>query len=350
MNYRQFNIALPIKDNNVQMIDGIVQGDTANTVNVRLMDGAEPFDFTGYNQVFIEISKPDGNAVQACVTSDPDIEDANNPYNIQIVDAKQGRIAFTLKGQATVLPGTHFGQIVIIGAGQKITTARFNYYSGDSLFEEMPEISSSNDYASLMALYMSLSKIASEEDNRAEAEIQREEAEADREQRIIELTNEITEYLRNADSYVESSREYMELAERFAELAQNPSKELLNELLQELDFATATAMEEAVRSATRDFDAGNYTDGESVCKKLRARRGAHADIPTLDSGEFGWSEDSKTLYVGTGSSNIPINGVYIVSWDAPERTDIFWIDTSSGGVIKFYNGSSWQPTATAVFS
>lgn len=30
MNYKEFNVALPIRDNNVLVIDGVVQYDTAN--------------------------------------------------------------------------------------------------------------------------------------------------------------------------------------------------------------------------------------------------------------------------------------------------------------------------------
>lgn len=350
MNYKQFNLALSIKDNNVYLINGVVQGDTANIVNVRLMDGAEPFDFTGYNQVHIEILKPDGTVIEACVTDDEDIDNPNNPYSIQVVDAENGRIAFTLQGQATILSGTHFGQIVIMGAGEKLTSARFNYYSGGSLFEELPEITSSNEYSSLMTLFAALSTIASEEANRAESERQRTQAEFDREVRITELAREISDYLANAEGYVDQTRAYMEAAEMAKELAQNPSEELLGQLLEEFDFATLTAMTEAINNATRDFDAGNYTDDEATVKYLRVKRGFDSELPALQTGELAYSTDTKTVYVGDGENAIPLNGVYVASQIAPDRTDLLWIDLSAGGVVKYHDGSAWQPTSTATFA
>lgn len=34
---------------------------------------------------------------------------------------------------------------------------------------------------------------------------------------------------------------------------------------------------------------------------------------------------------------------------APSDTSIFWVDTSSGSVLKYYNGTDWMPVS-AVFS
>ncbi|MFQ9811219.1 MAG: hypothetical protein ACLRYB_18225 [Segatella copri] len=64
MNYKEFNVSLPVNTNNVVVVDGIVQYDTANIVNVRLMNGVEPFDFAEIHEVFIEILKPDGTHIR----------------------------------------------------------------------------------------------------------------------------------------------------------------------------------------------------------------------------------------------------------------------------------------------
>ena len=119
MNYKQFYCQIPIKDNNVKIVDGIMQHDTANIIHARLMDGAEPFDFTGYTGVLIEILKPDGNHIQAMITDDPEVNESNNPYNIQVLDPASGRVSFTLKGQATVLKGTHFAEVIVYGNGRR---------------------------------------------------------------------------------------------------------------------------------------------------------------------------------------------------------------------------------------
>ncbi len=37
-------------------------------------------------------------------------------------------------------------------------------------------------------------------------------------------------------------------------------------------------------------------------------------------------------------------GTFIAASAAPEKTNILWIDTSAGGVMKYFNGTSWVPT------
>ncbi len=37
-------------------------------------------------------------------------------------------------------------------------------------------------------------------------------------------------------------------------------------------------------------------------------------------------------------------GTFIAAPAAPEKTNILWIDTSAGGVMKYFNGTSWVPT------
>ncbi len=352
MNYKEFNVSLPVNTNNVVVVDGIVQYDTANIVNVRLMNGVEPFDFAGYTEVFIEILKPDETHIQTCVTDDPDVNEDNNPYTIHVVDPKEGRISFNLQGQATILTGTHFGQIMITAGGKILTTARINYYVGDTLQSDAdpPGITSSGEYSSLRTLIARNSAIATEERNRVDAETLRKLAELARENRIDELEDEIRNYLNNAVGYVEQTEDYMEMAKRFAELAQNPSAEIMESLIAELNLASELYVNESISTATKNFDAGNYTDSIANKKLLKARRGKDADVPALEVGEFGFSSDVGTAYIGGASGNIPLNGVYVAASTAPARKDLLWIDTSSGGTIKYWNGNSWQPTATAVFA
>lgn len=347
MQYKEFNVALPIKQNNVIIIDGLAQYDTANIVNARLMDGTEPFDFTGYTEVFLEILKPDGKSIQTCVTDDPAINDANNPYMMQIVDPKEGRISFTLQGQATVLKGTHFAQIVIMGDGKRMTASRINYYVGGTLLKELGGVGSSDEFTSLLTLIKRNSAIASEERNRVDSETMRRIAEAEREARAIALEEYIRTYLNNAVNYVESTQGYMERAEMFAQLAQNPSAELLADLITELDLASETFVEEKLNEYAGNYDAGTFAELRHL---LQARRGNNADVPVLADGEIGWASDAHIAYIGSAAGNIPLNGTYQASAVAPERTDILWIDLSAGAVIKYHDGSAWQPTATATFA
>ena len=352
MNYKEFNISLPVDTNNVAVVDGIIQYDTANIVNVRLMGGIEPFDFTGYTEVFVEILKPDGTHIQTCVTDDPEVNEDNNPYSIHVVDPKEGRISFNLHGQATILTGTHFGQIMITSGGKILTTARINYYVGDTLQSDADpsEVTSSGEYSSLRTLIARNSAIATAERDRVDAETLRKLAELARENRMDELEDYITDYLNNAVSYVEQTKDYMEQAEDFAQLAQNPSLEIMQQLIAQLDLASETYVDDSIDTATKDFDAGNYTDGADAKKLLKARRGNEADIPALEVGEFGFSVDTGTAYIGGSSGNIALNGVYVAQETAPDRHDILWIDTASGSTVKYWNGSAWAPTATATFA
>lgn len=344
MNYKQFNVALPIKENNVAVISGLKRLDTANMVNVRLMDGIEPFDITGYTEVYIEILKPDGTHIQSCVTDKA--EGDNNPYSIQVVNPKEGRISFTLLGQATVLTGTHFGQIMVASNGKLLTSARINYYVNENLTDPDVDLTSESEYTTLLTLINRNSAIATAERTREDSEAQRIGAEIARGQKMLELEQEVDEYLANAEYYVAQTRDYMNTAEQYAQLAQNPSAEIMEGLIQELNLVTKLYVDTLVSSSTKNFNAGAFTDSIADKKLLKVRTGASSDMPELVEGELGYATDTKRLYCGS----TPINGVYIASATAPSETHLLWIDTSAGNVIKYHNGSAWVPTATAAFS
>lgn len=348
MNYKDFNIALPIRENNVQIVDGLVQYDTANIINVRLMDGVEPFDFTGYTEVYLDIIKPDGTCISACVTDDPDIMGDNNPYMIQVVDPAEGRIAFTLQGQATILTGSHFAGITIMGAGASMTATRLNYYVGDTISRDTDpdSLTSSDDYISLRTLIAKNSAMATEERNRVDSETLRKIAETAREGRFDEMEALVQQYIANAEGYVSQTRDNMELAKQYAELAKEPSKDIIEALAQELNLVTKEYTDTLVATSVRNFDAGLFTDSDDTRKLLKVRTGTKAEMPTLVEGEPGFCTDTQRLYVGS----VPINGVYVLSATAPTETHVLWIDSSAGYSVKFWNGSEWQATATATFS
>lgn len=381
MNYKLFNVAVPIRANNVVLVDGLVQYDTANIVNVRLMDGVDPFDFTGWTHILLEILKPDGSVITTCVGHEADIsaEDAsdiidkivndsaeaeeavptpsaddlnknNNPYTIQVLEPTEGRISFTLKDQATILSGTHFMRIVVMGGGEKLSTAKVNYYVGDVMIETLPDMTSSNDYSAFSAMLLEMAKYVNSERARADAEADRMAAEDMRAEQHAEVYNHITNYLNNAVDYVNQTLSYMEAARGYAEFAQNPSREAMSELIGLFDLITSEQVASDIAVAVKEFDAGFYSDSDDERKKSLVRRGDDADLPELESGEFGWSEDSETVYIGGLNGNVPLNGVFVAAESAPERTDIIWIDTASGNSLKYYDGTSWVAAASATFS
>lgn len=342
MNYKQFNVALPIRDNNVQIVDGIVQYDTANIFNVRLMDGVEPFDFTGYTEVYIEILKPDGTHVQSCITDDPEVNSVNNPYSIQVVDAKEGRLSFTLHGQATILPNSHFMHIMIAGGGRILTTAKLNYYVGGSLMDATVDLTSNDEYASLLTLINRNSLISDKEELREDSEAKRIVAEALREERMTKLEGDVAELIASADERLEASKEAAMIAQDCVAIVTAPSKEVLARLIEELNLAE----KQYVDGLTKNFDAGLFTDDDETKRLLKVRTGTASELPELVEGELGYATDTKRLYVG----DVPINGVYHVGEVAPAETHVLWLDTASGGVIKYYDGIDWQPAATVAFS
>lgn len=51
---------------------------------------------------------------------------------------------------------------------------------------------------------------------------------------------------------------------------------------------------------------------------------------------------------GSGGASSGPSKVFESGTTAPSDTSIFWVDTSSGSVLKYYNGTDWTPVS-AVF-
>lgn len=45
-----------------------------------------------------------------------------------------------------------------------------------------------------------------------------------------------------------------------------------------------------------------------MANKIKIKRGLFANLPTLDLAEFGFTTDTKKLYIGDGTSSIKIGG------------------------------------------
>lgn len=360
MNYKEFYCSISVTDNNVQIIDGVVKDDTANIVHATLMNGTKPMDFSGYTDIVLMILKPDGTKIQAIVASDAQYN-IDNPYSIEIADPKTGRISFTLKGQATLLTGTHFAQIAVLSYGAVLTTARINYRVGDALYEGNTAISdvvSEDEYVGIMNVVRQCSVIISSEESRQMAENlrlqrdeERNETDINRDARMAEIEEQARTYFENAEDYVALTETYKNLAYQYVLLAQKPSKEALAEIVASMSLATEDFVNNAVAAMAQssDFDAGSFTDEDSAVRLLQIRRGNDNDLPSLEDGEMGLSLDKRQAYVGAGGENVPLNGVYEAGSAAPERTDILWVDTFTGS-LKYHDGTEWKPTATASFA
>lgn len=347
MNVKRFNVSVPIKDNNTKIVGGLVQYDTANVINVKLIDGTEPFDYTGYTDIMVQILKPDGHSVVAGITDGPN---DNNPYTIQAVAPAEGRLMFSLQGQATILTGTYFCTISLFNAGKVLTTARINYYVGESLTNEFdPGIQSDDDYNFLLNLINRNSAIASAEATREDAEALRAQAEEERKVIFQTLVDNINAYLVNAQDYVNKTQAYMKDAERFAELAQNPNKEALQAVITELNLAAKEYVDTKVNDNTKDFIVGDITTPTEQRKKLFVGTSTKQSngITALSVGEMCVGADGIPL-MGTNGGNVAMTSVHIGP-TAPAFDNLLWVDTSEGGQLKYYDGT-WKPVSLVAFS
>lgn len=49
---------------------------------------------------------------------------------------------------------------------------------------------------------------------------------------------------------------------------------------------------------------------------------------------------------GEALKSVTLSGGSYKGTSAPSDTNILWIDTGNGGIVKYYNGSAWTPIAS----
>lgn len=319
MDYKEFNIGLPIKGNNVKAVEGIVQYDTANIINVRLIDETSPFNFTGYTDVIFEVLKPDGTRI---VDTEGD--------NLQVLDPSEGMIAFLLRGQMTLLPGTHYCTITLYADGLKMTTARMNYFVGESIDDiNSTGLTSENDYPLLQQMIAQHSLIKEAERERIDSETIRKQAEAKREQMM-------REFLADSEETIETARSYMEQAKAWAEAAQ----------LIALGEPLPVVLQDELKQRLKNINCGEFNELDA--DKILLRHGLDSDLPALSIGEVAITQ-TGSLYAGLDEGNVLLNGVFIAGAEAPANKRMLWIDTAHNNAVKWYDGTQWQGIATATF-
>lgn len=319
MDYKEFNVGLPIKGNNVKAVEGIVQYDTANIINVRLIDETSPFNFTGYTDVIFEVLKPDGTRI---VDTEGD--------NIQVLDPSEGMVSFLLQGQMTLLPGTHYCTITLYANGLKMTTARMNYFVGESIDDvNSTGLTSETEYPLLQQMIAQHSVIKEAERERIDAETIRKQAEAKREQLM-------QEFLAGSEETLATARNYMEQAKGWAEAAQ----------LIALGEPLPVVLQNELKQRLKNIDCGEFNEAD--VDKILLRHGLDSDLPALSVGEVAITQ-TGSLYAGLVSGNVLLNGVFTAGAEAPINTRLLWIDTAHGNAVKWYDGAQWQGIATATF-
>ena len=322
MNKKYFNVPVSLKDNNSRIVEGVIQYDTADLFNIKLYDGTEPFDFSGYSTLVFTVLKPDGT----------EYIDTEGEY-LDVLDANDGRIALTLPPALTALGGMHFCNITIYSNGVKLSSARFNYFVQESLAEG-DNAKYTDEYPILEQLISKLSLIQDAEQMRSEAEALRVLAENERVSDTAGIVTQAQVLALQAQSYAKAAQDWYTLLITYAGD------------LTGVDL-TGIATKQDVEEAVATIDCGEFT-GDSV-KTIQFRRGNADNLPNLKAGEAAFAGDK--LYVGNGAENVQINGApFIAQATAPADTSKLWIDTANGNAIKFYDGTKWTGTATATFA
>lgn len=317
MDYKEFYVDLQLKENHIDIVRGVVQNDGGNILNLRLMDGTEPFDFSNCRTIEGFIKKPDGTTISEIVGD-----------RLQIVDAERGRLSFLLNGQCTILSGMHYLTIRMYDATTVMSTARLNYYVTENNMADVTEeeIQSYSEWNTLIQIIARWAEYEAAEISRRIAETDRVEAEN---ARVAETTGVVARALAaavNAENYAEISEFWANAAERIA-------------IGEELPFVTTADLAAALA----------VLDG--LARTLKLRRGAEEDIPVLAAGEPYHATDSQKLFIGTATGNKQLNKQqWVADGVAPEDTELLWIDTANNNCIKFYNGTAWVSTANLTFA
>lgn len=363
MQYKNFYVQLPVRANNVTMLDGVVQNDTANIVHLQLMDGDEPFDFDGFTDIVLTVLLPTLNAQRKNVKVTARISNLeeysqDNPYSIHSVDPKNGRIDFALSGALTQEEGQYFAQIEILDAGETITTTKLNYRVKDNIASNTPiaNILTSDQFASITDLITQLSALVSSmdnwsiaEDGRENLETIRQENERSRVEQFQELSTELSNMMATIRGDLLRAEEYADLSYQYSQLASGPTQEAIEAAIEEMDIPSITDLTSAIENEHKsDKILGGFDDEAAIT--LTIRKGLEEDLPLLLPGELGFTTDTKDIYIGTSDGNECLTRLYVASDTAPENTKQLWVDTSSNNVIKFYNGTSWEVTANSVFA
>ena len=331
MNKKIIPAIVQLKQNNNLVIQGINQYDAGVYFDLKIMDGLEEFDFSGYSIVTMRIKKPDGTFTI----------DSNGGDNVDVIDPTKGRLKLQIPTSCLVQNGMHFCMVGFSNDDETyVQTSTFNYYVGEVQEPDEESIVGTDEYPILTNLIAMVSGINSAEQERLFEEDERKENEETRQMTsatMIALFVEALGFLEDQISTINS---------------------MYDELLEALetgtvDFSTLSALATKVYVGdyVKELDFGSTSDLTKT-KKLVIYHGADANIPTLDDGEMAYATDTNKLYGGTSNGNVLINrSPFVVSGSAPTDTSLLWIDDSgTASVIKYHDGSNWVSCNTAVFA
>lgn len=291
MNKKVLSAVIQLKQNNRKILRGVVQNDTGVILDIRVMDGLVPFDFSGYGIVTIKVVKPDETIYI----------NSNGSDLVDTINARSGRFKIGIPASLTAQPGMHF---VTIGFGESsntyFQTVAFNYFVGEDATISDSTIEGSDEFPILTNLIAQFSHMAEELQRFEDEEHDRQTNEAQRELEFLALKQQIEDLKQEAQQ----------------------TKAMYNYVLQAIVNSGVVL---PVQVDTSDL----VLEDELT--------------ETLD-------DYATKAYVTTAIGNLNLPQV-VAQPTAPTDTNKIWIDTSGGTpVIKFYANSTWNTANVAVFA
>lgn len=287
MNKKVLSAVIQLKQNNKKILRGVVQNDTGVILDIRVMDGLVPFDFSGYGIVTIKVIKPDETVYI----------NSNGSDLVDTLNAKTGRFKVGIPASLTAQPGMHF---VTIGFGESsntyFQTVSFNYFVGEDATISDSTIEGSDEFPILTNLIAQFSHMAEELQRFEDEEHDRQTNEAQRELEFLALKQQIEDLKQEAQQ----------------------TKAMFNYVLQAIQDAGVTL---PIPVDTSDLVLQDDLD----------------DYATM-------------TYVDQSIQDLDLPQV-VIQTTAPSNIDKIWIDVSgTSPVIKFYRNNAWQTANVAVFA
>lgn len=287
MNKKVLSAVIQLKQNNKKILRGVVQNDTGVILDIRVMDGLVPFDFSGYGIVTIKVIKPDETVYI----------NSNGSDLVDTINARSGRFKIGIPASLTAQPGMHF---VTIGFGESsntyFQTVSFNYFVGEDATISDSTIEGSDEFPILTNLIAQFSHMAEELQRFEDEEHDRQTNEAQRELEFLALKQQIDDLKQEAQQ----------------------TKAMFNYVLQAIQDAGVTL---PIPVDTSDLVLQDDLD----------------DYATM-------------TYVDHSIQDLDLPQV-VIQTTAPSNIDKIWIDVSgTSPVIKFYRNNAWQTANVAVFA
>lgn len=292
MNKKIISATIQLKQNNRRILKGIVQNDTGVILDIRVMDGLVPFDFSGFGIVTIKVVKPDETIYV----------DSDSSSLVDTINARSGRFKIGIPASLTAQKGMHF---VTMGFGDDngayFQTVEFNYFVGEDATVSNEDVEGTTELPILQNLIIQFSHMADTLQRFEEEEHDRQTNEAAREAEFLALKEQLAAAILEAEQL----------------------KGLVNYILQLL-ISSGVVVEPI------QVDPSEIVMEDDLANTL-------ADYATK-------------AYVATAIGNLNLPQV-VAQTTAPTDTTKIWIDTSgANAVIKYYANNAWKSANVAVFA